>query len=99
MALFCAFSVYYVSCFGELLWVHLGRLGFIYCYSCFSSLLLPGPFIVKVRNCSLEKETMGPDCIHGSVYSYGAVTVHGDEYIPFQKYAGKLLLFVNVATY
>uniref|UniRef100_A0A8D2JA26 Glutathione peroxidase n=1 Tax=Varanus komodoensis TaxID=61221 RepID=A0A8D2JA26_VARKO len=39
------------------------------------------------------------DCypsISGTVYNYGALSIHGDEYIPFQKYAGKLLLFVNV---
>ncbi|KAJ7316386.1 hypothetical protein JRQ81_002548 [Phrynocephalus forsythii] len=39
------------------------------------------------------------DSVQGSVYNYGALTLHGDEYVPFQKYAGKLLLFVNVATY
>uniref|UniRef100_A0A803T4K1 glutathione peroxidase n=1 Tax=Anolis carolinensis TaxID=28377 RepID=A0A803T4K1_ANOCA len=35
------------------------------------------------------------DSIPGTVYNYGALSIHGDEYIPFQKYAGKLLLFVN----
>uniref|UniRef100_A0A8D0GF34 Glutathione peroxidase n=1 Tax=Sphenodon punctatus TaxID=8508 RepID=A0A8D0GF34_SPHPU len=42
------------------------------------------------------------DCyssVPGSIYEYGALTIDGDEYVPFKKYAGKMLLFVNVATY
>lgn len=39
------------------------------------------------------------DSVRGTVYDYGALTIDADEYVPFQKYAGKLMLFVNVATY
>lgn len=39
------------------------------------------------------------DSVRGTVYDYGALTLDADEYVPFQKYAGKLMLFVNVATY
>uniref|UniRef100_A0A8C6N7I2 Glutathione peroxidase n=1 Tax=Melopsittacus undulatus TaxID=13146 RepID=A0A8C6N7I2_MELUD len=33
----------------------------------------------------------------GTIYDYGALTIDGDEYIPFRNYAGKMVLFVNVA--
>uniref|UniRef100_A0A8C8VQE9 Glutathione peroxidase 3 n=1 Tax=Pelusios castaneus TaxID=367368 RepID=A0A8C8VQE9_9SAUR len=39
------------------------------------------------------------DSVEGSIYNYGALTIDGEEYIPFQKYKGKMILFVNVATY
>uniref|UniRef100_A0A8C3FSD0 Glutathione peroxidase 3 n=1 Tax=Chrysemys picta bellii TaxID=8478 RepID=A0A8C3FSD0_CHRPI len=42
------------------------------------------------------------DCynsVEGTIYKYGAVTIDGQEYIPFGKYKGKMILFVNVATY
>lgn len=42
------------------------------------------------------------DCYHSvndTIYSYGALTLDGDEYIPFERYKGKTVLFVNVATY
>lgn len=39
------------------------------------------------------------DSVRGTIYDYGALTIDGDEYIPFRKYAGKMVLFVNVATY
>uniref|UniRef100_A0A8B9FAW4 Glutathione peroxidase n=1 Tax=Amazona collaria TaxID=241587 RepID=A0A8B9FAW4_9PSIT len=32
----------------------------------------------------------------GTIYDYGALTIDGDEYIPFRNYAGKMVLFVNV---
>lgn len=35
----------------------------------------------------------------GTIYEYGALTIDGEEYIPFKKYAGKYILFVNVASY
>uniref|UniRef100_A0A4X2KHE5 glutathione peroxidase n=1 Tax=Vombatus ursinus TaxID=29139 RepID=A0A4X2KHE5_VOMUR len=38
------------------------------------------------------------DCypgITGTIYEYGALTIDGDEYIPFKQYAGKYVLFVN----
>lgn len=37
--------------------------------------------------------------VQGTIYDYGALTIDGDEYVPFRKYAGKMVLFVNVATY
>lgn len=37
--------------------------------------------------------------VGGTVYDYGALTIDGEEYVPFKKYAGKMILFVNVATY
>lgn len=42
------------------------------------------------------------DCypsVTDTIYSYGALTLDGDEYIPFERYKGKTVLFVNVATY
>lgn len=42
------------------------------------------------------------DCyptVNDTIYSYGALTLDGDEYIPFERYKGKTVLFVNVATY
>lgn len=40
------------------------------------------------------------DCYDSvAIYNYGATTIHGNDYIPFEKYAGKVILFVNVATY
>ncbi|KAH1166303.1 hypothetical protein KIL84_015475 [Mauremys mutica] len=42
------------------------------------------------------------DCynsVEGTIYRYGALTIDGQEYIPFGKYRGKMILFVNVATY
>uniref|UniRef100_A0A8C0ULK8 glutathione peroxidase n=1 Tax=Cyanistes caeruleus TaxID=156563 RepID=A0A8C0ULK8_CYACU len=38
------------------------------------------------------------DCYHSvkdTIYSYGALTLDGDEYIPFERYKGKTVLFVN----
>ncbi|NXK47675.1 GPX3 peroxidase, partial [Chauna torquata] len=35
------------------------------------------------------------DSVRGTIYNYGALTIDGDEYIPFRKYAGKMVLFVN----
>lgn len=42
------------------------------------------------------------DCyagVSGTIYDYGALTLNGEEYIPFKQYAGKYVLFVNVASY
>ncbi|NXC77449.1 GPX3 peroxidase, partial [Anhinga anhinga] len=33
--------------------------------------------------------------VQGTIYDYGALTIDGDEYIPFRNYAGKMVLFVN----
>ncbi|NXU51498.1 GPX3 peroxidase, partial [Turnix velox] len=35
------------------------------------------------------------DSVQGTIYDYGALTIDGDEYIPFRNYAGKMVLFVN----
>ncbi|NXG51501.1 GPX3 peroxidase, partial [Psilopogon haemacephalus] len=35
------------------------------------------------------------DSVQGTIYDYGALTLDGDEYIPFRKYEGKMVLFVN----
>ncbi|XP_057556043.1 epididymal secretory glutathione peroxidase isoform X2 [Hippopotamus amphibius kiboko] len=35
----------------------------------------------------------------GTIYDYDAFTLNGKEHIQFKQYAGKHVLFVNVATY
>uniref|UniRef100_A0AC11BRJ3 Glutathione peroxidase 3 n=1 Tax=Ovis aries TaxID=9940 RepID=A0AC11BRJ3_SHEEP len=65
--------------------------------SCLLSLLLAG-FIPPSQG--QEKSKM--DChagVGGTIYEYGALTIDGEEYIPFKRYAGKYILFVNVASY
>ncbi|XP_023567878.1 glutathione peroxidase 6 [Octodon degus] len=47
-------------------------------------------------------QRMKVDCdkaVLGTIYEYGALTLAGEEYIQFKQYAGKLVLFINVATY
>lgn len=64
--------------------------------SCLLSLLLAG-FVPLSRG---QKSKV--DChagMSGTIYDYGALTIDGQEYIPFKQYAGKYILFVNVATY
>lgn len=42
------------------------------------------------------------DCykdVKDTIYEYSAVTLNGKEHIQFNQYAGKPVLFVNVATY
>lgn len=42
------------------------------------------------------------DCnkgVNGTIYEYGAKTLDGGEYVQFQQYAGKHVLFVNVASF
>lgn len=46
--------------------------------------------------------TFQMDCykgVTGTIYEYGALTLNGEEYIQFKQYAGKHVLFINVATY
>uniref|UniRef100_A0A8D1F0X3 Glutathione peroxidase n=1 Tax=Sus scrofa TaxID=9823 RepID=A0A8D1F0X3_PIG len=65
--------------------------------SCLISLLLAG-FLPPSRG----QEKSKTDCyrgVSGTIYEYGALTIDGEEYIPFKKYAGKYVLFVNVASY
>ncbi|EPY88608.1 Plasma glutathione peroxidase precursor isoform 1-like protein [Camelus ferus] len=79
--------------------------------SCLLSLLLAG-FVPpsrgqeKLKNSGEEQmdseKTEWMDChagASGTIYEYGALTIDGEEYIPFKKYAGKYILFVNVASY
>uniref|UniRef100_A0A8C4T791 Glutathione peroxidase 3 n=1 Tax=Erpetoichthys calabaricus TaxID=27687 RepID=A0A8C4T791_ERPCA len=37
--------------------------------------------------------------VEGTIHSYGAMTLDGSKYVSFKEYAGKTVLFVNVATY
>uniref|UniRef100_A0A8C0RBQ1 Glutathione peroxidase n=1 Tax=Canis lupus familiaris TaxID=9615 RepID=A0A8C0RBQ1_CANLF len=65
--------------------------------SCLLSLLLAG-FVPPSRG----QEKSKTDChggVSGTIYEYGALTINGEEYIPFKQYAGKYILFVNVASY
>lgn len=65
--------------------------------SCLLSLLLAG-FVPPGRG----QEKSKTDChggMSGTIYDYGALTIDGEEYIPFKQYAGKYVLFVNVASY
>uniref|UniRef100_G3TLJ5 Glutathione peroxidase n=1 Tax=Loxodonta africana TaxID=9785 RepID=G3TLJ5_LOXAF len=65
--------------------------------SCLLSLLLAG-FVPP----SWGQEKSKTDChggMSGTIYEYGALTIDGEEYIPFKQYAGKYILFVNVASY
>ncbi|OBS59442.1 hypothetical protein A6R68_09431, partial [Neotoma lepida] len=56
---------------------------------------------------ALAQETLNPqktkvDCnkgVAGTIYEYGAKTLNGGEYVQFQQYAGKHILFVNVASF
>ncbi|KAL0605338.1 Glutathione peroxidase 3 [Plecturocebus cupreus] len=65
--------------------------------SCLLSLLLAG-FVPQSRGQVKSKV----DChggMSGTIYEYGALTINGEEYVPFKQFAGKYLLFVNVASY
>ncbi|MBZ3884219.1 Glutathione peroxidase 3 [Sciurus carolinensis] len=61
--------------------------------SCLLSLLLAG-FVPPSRG----QEKSKTDChggMSGTIYEYGALTIDGEEYIPFKQYSGKYILFVN----
>uniref|UniRef100_A0A8C5P5S6 glutathione peroxidase n=1 Tax=Jaculus jaculus TaxID=51337 RepID=A0A8C5P5S6_JACJA len=63
--------------------------------SCLLSLLLAG-CVPPSRG----QEQSKTDChggVGGTIYDYGALTIDGEEYIPFKQYSGKYILFVNVA--
>uniref|UniRef100_A0A8D0ZHM9 Glutathione peroxidase 5 n=1 Tax=Sus scrofa TaxID=9823 RepID=A0A8D0ZHM9_PIG len=49
-------------------------------------------------NSNLEKMDCYKD-VTGTIYDYDAFTLNGNEHIQFKQYAGKHVLFVNVATY
>uniref|UniRef100_A0A8C9A4Q2 Glutathione peroxidase n=1 Tax=Prolemur simus TaxID=1328070 RepID=A0A8C9A4Q2_PROSS len=58
-------------------------------------------FLVSFTQQTLKPENMKMNCnkgVTGTIYEYGALTLDG-EYIQFKQYAGKHVLFVNVATY
>ncbi|XP_045356484.1 glutathione peroxidase 6 isoform X1 [Leopardus geoffroyi] len=49
-----------------------------------------------------KPQTMRMDCytgVTGTIYEYGALTLSDGDYIQFKQYAGKVVLFVNVASY
>ncbi|XP_062043336.1 epididymal secretory glutathione peroxidase isoform X2 [Lepus europaeus] len=49
-----------------------------------------------------KPEKMKMNCykdVKGTIYNYEAFTLNGKERIQFKQYAGKYVLFVNVATY
>ncbi|XP_048204278.1 epididymal secretory glutathione peroxidase-like [Perognathus longimembris pacificus] len=49
-----------------------------------------------------KPEKMKMDCykdVKGTIYDYEAFSLNGDERIQFKRYAGKHVLFVNVATF
>ncbi|NP_001243835.1 glutathione peroxidase 6 precursor [Oryctolagus cuniculus] len=59
-------------------------------------------FLVSFAQETPEPQKMKMDCnkeVSGTIYEYGARTLNGEEDIQFQQYAGKYVLFVNVATY
>ncbi|NXY59062.1 GPX3 peroxidase, partial [Callaeas wilsoni] len=56
-------------------------------------------FLAGLLQLGRSEEREKVDCYHSvkdTIYSYGAVTLDGDEYIPFERYRGKTVLFVNV---
>ncbi|XP_062043337.1 glutathione peroxidase 6 [Lepus europaeus] len=59
-------------------------------------------FLVSFAQENPEPQKMKLDCnkgVSGTIYEYGARTLNGEEDIQFKQYAGKYVLFVNVATY
>uniref|UniRef100_A0A8C5NUC4 Glutathione peroxidase n=1 Tax=Jaculus jaculus TaxID=51337 RepID=A0A8C5NUC4_JACJA len=68
-----------------------------FCASCLFPLFLAG-----LAQETLKPQKMKVDCnagVTGTIYEYGALTLSSEEYIQFKQYAGKHVLFVNVATY
>ncbi|KAB1261736.1 Glutathione peroxidase 6 [Camelus dromedarius] len=59
-------------------------------------------FLVGFAQPTPQQQKVKMDCykgVTGTIYEYGALTLNGEEYIQFKQYAGKHVLFVNVATY
>ncbi|EHH18088.1 hypothetical protein EGK_14625 [Macaca mulatta] len=59
-------------------------------------------FLVGFAQQTLKPQNRKVDCnkgVTGTIYEYGALTLNGEEYIQFKQFAGKHVLFVNVATY
>uniref|UniRef100_A0A8C2T4Z9 Glutathione peroxidase n=1 Tax=Coturnix japonica TaxID=93934 RepID=A0A8C2T4Z9_COTJA len=65
--------------------------------ACVLAVLLAG--LVPLGQGQEREKVKCYDNVRGTIYDYGALTIDGDEYIPFRRYAGKMVLFVNVATY
>ncbi|XP_075396755.1 epididymal secretory glutathione peroxidase [Tenrec ecaudatus] len=66
-----------------------------------ASFLLP-LFLAGFVQPSPKPEKMKMHCdkdVKETIYNYGAFTLLGREYVNFNKFSGKLVLFVNVATY
>ncbi|XP_027947601.1 epididymal secretory glutathione peroxidase isoform X2 [Eumetopias jubatus] len=58
--------------------------------------------LVSFAQTNAKPEKMKMDCykdVKGTIYEYGALSLNEEEHIPFKRYAGKHVLFVNVATY
>uniref|UniRef100_A0A182DWH6 glutathione peroxidase n=1 Tax=Homo sapiens TaxID=9606 RepID=A0A182DWH6_HUMAN len=59
-------------------------------------------FLVGFAQQTLKPQNRKVDCnkgVTGTIYEYGALTLNGEEYIQFKQFAGKHVLFVNVAAY
>ncbi|XP_005086722.1 glutathione peroxidase 6 [Mesocricetus auratus] len=59
-------------------------------------------FLAALAQETLNLQKAKVDCnkgVAGTIYEYGAKTLTGGEYVPFQQYAGKHILFVNVASF
>ncbi|XP_037699837.1 epididymal secretory glutathione peroxidase [Choloepus didactylus] len=59
-------------------------------------------FLASFMQPNPKYEKMKMHCykdVKGTIYDYGATPLNGREYIQFKQYAGKHVLFVNVATY
>uniref|UniRef100_A0A8V0YY35 glutathione peroxidase n=1 Tax=Gallus gallus TaxID=9031 RepID=A0A8V0YY35_CHICK len=61
--------------------------------ACVLAVLLAG--LVPLGQGQEREKVKCYDSVRGTIYDYGALTIDGDEYIPFRKYAGKMVLFVN----
>ncbi|RLW03066.1 hypothetical protein DV515_00006856 [Chloebia gouldiae] len=62
-----------------------------------SSWILP-LFLAGLVQLGRSEEREKVDCypsVNDTIYNYGALTIDGDEYIPFERYKGKTVLFVN----
>lgn len=60
------------------------------------------PKFPSSANHAVALVSLQTDChagVSGTIFEYGALTLNGEEYIPFKQYAGKYVLFVNVASF
>uniref|UniRef100_A0A452RA89 Glutathione peroxidase n=1 Tax=Ursus americanus TaxID=9643 RepID=A0A452RA89_URSAM len=61
-----------------------------------------GLFPLFLAGLAQPTQKMKMDCykgVTGTIYEYGALTLNDEEYIQFKQYAGKHVLFVNVAAH